>query len=258
MTSDPGPRTSDGAQSAPWLIHLDEVPSTNTWALDHFQALAHGAVVWTTRQTGGRGRGGKVWMAPPGVLTASVVLHLPTPPGPLALAAGLAVLHAAEDLTPGLRIGLKWPNDLVVGRRKLAGLLVERPSAQVAVVGVGLNLAAHWEGDLAEQRTSLTDHGADLNTDVASQVSALTAIRRYLLEASGLLRAGGFANLLPTLRERDVLAGQVVAVQDGARIHGGIAGGFDDAGRLLVGATPVTSGTVTSWVSTVSDGPSAL
>ncbi len=228
---------------APWLITLDEVPSTNTWCLERWQALAHGAMVWTPKQTGGRGRGGKSWAAPAGVLTASCVLHLPTDPGPLALAAGLAVLHTAEDLAPGLRCGIKWPNDLVVGRRKLAGVLVERPTAQVAVVGVGLNLSASWEGDLAQQRTSLVEHGAT----ATDPLTALTILRRYLLEAAGLVRAGGFSALLPSLRERDVLRGDLITIDDGGRLRQGTAGGIDPSGRLLVDDVPVISGSVVAW-----------
>ena len=96
----------------PWLIELETCPSTSTWALEHCAALAHGACVWTQRQTAGRGRGGSSWKAPAGVLTASFVLHLKTATPQLSLAAGLAVCHAIEDLCPGMHVGLKWPNDL--------------------------------------------------------------------------------------------------------------------------------------------------
>ena len=202
-------------------------------------------------QTKGRGRQGRVWYSPHGNLAASLLLIDPAPTNlapQLGFVAGVALAEAARDLLPvGKPAQLKWPNDLVVGRRKLAGLLVERPSAQVAVVGVGLNLAARWEGDLADQRTSLTDHGAPLSTDTASQITALTAIRRYLLEASGLLRAGSFAQLLPTLRERDVLRGHEVGVENGHRVHRGTATGIDGEGHLLIEGLPIVSGTITSW-----------
>jgi BirA family biotin operon repressor/biotin-[acetyl-CoA-carboxylase] ligase len=246
MTPDPGPRTPDGAPCAPWLIHLDEVPSTNSWALERWQALAHGAVVYTTRQTGGRGRGGNTWEAPPGVLTASFVLHLPTDAGQLALAAGLATVHAVEDLVPGQRIGLKWPNDLVVGRRKLAGILCERPSPSVAVVGIGLNLAPEWPDSTWEDRTtSVAALGAAVTA--ADGLRVVGMIRRYLLEAAGLLRTGGFAALLPALRERDVLMGRTVLIEVGQERRGGLAEGLDDQGCLLVNGQALRAGHVAAW-----------
>ena len=217
-----------------WLIDLDTCPSTSTWALAHREALAHGAVVHTAHQSAGRGRSGKVWLAPPGVLTASVVLRLEAAvdPGRLALAAGLAVVHACEDLVPGLRLGLKWPNDVWLAERKLAGVLCEGADDGALVVGIGLNRDPAWrpeDGALAARSASLASAGPPPDPLVL-----LAALRRYLLEAAGLIAAGGWPRLLPALRARDALGGRRLRIVDGMRVIAGTAAGLGDAGELLV------------------------
>lgn len=219
-----------------WLIQLDTCPSTSTWALEHAAALAHGAVVASARQTAGRGRNGSAWVAPPGTLTASLVLHLPptVAAGPLALTAGLAVVHACEDLMPGLRLALKWPNDVQLAGRKLAGVLCERAAEGPLVVGIGLNRDPRWDGladadALRARSASLAEAGPP-----PSEAALLAGIRRYLLEAAGLVAVGGWTALLPELRGRDALAGRRVQVQDGQRQVAGEACGLGEGGELLV------------------------
>ena len=264
---DPAPadRRADDNPAVPgWVIQLPTCSSTNTWTLDRLDALAHGACVWTTRQTHGRGRGGAAWYAPPGVLTASFVLDLgatderQVAPTRLSLAAGLAVAHAVEDVAPAARVAkvaIKWPNDCYLCDRKLAGLLCEtrtRADGSLAVVvGVGLNLAPRWEMDAAALPLA-TGKAAPIGLDevgvVPTMPAMLVALRRYLLEACGLLAAGGWERLLPPLRARDWLAGRQVTVQTGAGVVSGIARGLDDQGALRVDAggrtIAIASGTI--------------
>ena len=96
------------------------------------------------RQDAGRGRHGRVWDALDGNFFGSTVIQLRDgdPPAPaLALAAGLALIKAVEVAAPGLPLSLKWPNDLMLGDAKLAGILLERSGDRV-VAGFGVNLAA--------------------------------------------------------------------------------------------------------------------
>ena len=256
-------RPADHPAIPGWVIELPTCPSTNTWALDRLDALAHGACVWTRRQTQGRGRGGAAWYAPPGVLTASFVLDLggtderQVAPTRLSLAAGLAVAHAVEDVAPAAQVAIKWPNDCYLRERKLAGLLCEtraRADGGLAVViGVGLNLAPRWDMDAAALPLA-TGKAAPIGLDEVGPAPAmptmLIALRRYLLEACGLLAAGGWGRLLPPLRERDWLNGRRVTVQSGAGAVGGIARGIDDRGALLVEdaagrQSAIASGTIT-------------
>ena len=95
------------------------------------------------RQTGGKGRQGRAWESPPGNLYASTLVRLrpDDPPAPtMALVAAVALHEAASLHLPGLLI--KWPNDLLAGGAKLAGILLER-EGEAVVVGFGVNLAAH-------------------------------------------------------------------------------------------------------------------
>lgn len=230
-----------------WLIEVDTCPSTNTWAMQRLPELAHGSVVFTRRQVAGRGRDGRSWQAPPGTLTASVVLDPGgADGGAIALAAGLACIHALTDACPVLnaRLWIKWPNDVLLGQRKLAGILCESSSGRL-VVGIGLNRAATLPEDLAA--TSLHLHATP-----PDELELLTAIRGYLLEAVGLCGLRGLEPLLPQLRERDVLLGRSVTVASRLGRIEGTAAGIDALGRLLVvvpggGVAEIDAGHVTAW-----------
>lgn len=152
------------------------------------------------RQTGGRGRSGRSWVSPPGNLYASTLVRLRSgdPPAPtLALAAGVGLFDALSPYFRGDdRLMLKWPNDLLVGARKLAGILLERVDA-VVIIGIGVNLAHHPE-DQTRPATSLAAEGrlhppaeafmADLARSFAAALAAwrdsLSEIRASWLAAA--------------------------------------------------------------------------
>jgi len=152
------------------MIHrLAEVPSTNDAARDLARrGAAHGTVVVAEKQTQGRGTKGRPWHSPPGLgLYASFILRPEDSPVGrslfplLPLAVGLAALEAIND-TAGVQVRLKWPNDLVSGKRKVGGILVESVTRgrtpAFAVAGIGINVN-HEESDfpeaLRESATSL-------------------------------------------------------------------------------------------------------
>ncbi len=226
-----------------WLIELPTCPSTNDWALTHLNALAHGACIWTQRQTAGRGRNGARWEAPPGVLTASFVLDLvdALDATRLSLAVGLAICHAVDDLSPGLDLALKWPNDCVIAGRKLAGVLCERPAlANRVVVGIGLNLDPQWEQDRDALPLVMGVCPPISLADAAPQrpppdaTTMLIALRRYLIEACGVLAADAWSTLIPALAARDWLRGRMLTLDSGGERLRGIASGIDADGRLLL------------------------
>ncbi len=251
-----------------WLHWLESCPSTNTWALAHNldgsverSRLEHGDVVFTQQQTAGRGQHGRTWYAPPGVLTASIILdsipaaHLPT----LSLAAGLAVIYAIEDLLPSSEglLRLKWPNDVLWQGRKLAGILCEASTTGAvgrAVVGIGLN--RHVDFDQAGLDASAVGQPMSLHQIspiVPDEISLLERLRHYLLQTAGLLRSDkhthnstGLSVLLPALRSRDALIGHPITIQlDGVEISGEAAG-INDRGHLLL---QLPKGEVRSFVS---------
>lgn len=230
-----------------WLRELASCPSTNTWALGHLDGLRHGDVVFTRRQEAGRGRDGRTWIAPPGTLTASVVLHAGAAEvRAIALAAGLACIHAVADACPALdgELAIKWPNDVLLRHRKLAGILCEGSTGRL-VVGIGLNRAAELPAGLPA--TSLHLHATP-----PGELDLLGAIRGYLLQAAGLCAARGLEPLLPQLRGRDVLLGRSLTVETRTGSLHGTGAGIDAGGRLLVvvpggGIAEVDAGHITAW-----------
>jgi BirA family biotin operon repressor/biotin-[acetyl-CoA-carboxylase] ligase len=214
-------------------LHLRATTSTN----DRARALAHdgaphGTLVTAGEQHAGRGRQGRTWSAPPGrALLLSLVLR--DPPGLLPLAAGLAVAEIA-----GPDAAIKWPNDVLVDGRKVAGILAEgRPDEGWAVLGIGVNVALRVEELPPELHATAGTLGltpADLEPTLERLLAALECT--LALDASALLDA---------YRARDVLRGHEVAWAGGR----GTAAGVDGAGRLVVeladgGRTALTAGEV--------------
>jgi BirA family transcriptional regulator, biotin operon repressor / biotin---[acetyl-CoA-carboxylase] ligase len=202
-------------------LHLRAIGSTNDRARELAVAGApHGTLVTAAEQSAGRGRQGRTWSAPAGhALLMSLILR--EPPRLIPLIAAVAV---AETVGDGAAI--KWPNDVQLEGRKVAGILVEgRPQEHWAVVGIGLNVAVRLEDLPAE----LHDTAATLGLD-PRQVE--TVLRRLLRELTLWLAADEDA-ILGAWRERDALRGQEIRWANGS----GRAEGVDADGKLLV-ATP--------------------
>ncbi|MDQ6606033.1 MAG: biotin--[acetyl-CoA-carboxylase] ligase [Actinomycetota bacterium] len=199
-------------------LHLRRTDSTNTRARELAAAGApHGMLVTASEQSAGRGRQGRSWTAPADrALLCSLLIR--DPPRLLPLAAGAAV---AELAGPGARI--KWPNDVQLDGRKVAGILVEgRPQEGWAVLGIGLNVALRAEDFPAELR--------DRAGTLGLQPAAIQGTLERLLERLGHWLATDPAEVLATVRARDALKGRPVRWAGGE----GVGAGLDDAGRLLV------------------------
>ncbi|HEX5929832.1 MAG TPA: biotin--[acetyl-CoA-carboxylase] ligase, partial [Solirubrobacterales bacterium] len=142
--------------------HYRRTESTNDRARELAAAGApHGTVVTAAEQTAGRGRQGRTWTAPPGkaLLYSALLRPLEERHATLPLAVPLAVCAAAEELQPGIECKVKWPNDVWLEERKLAGVLIEaRPQDGWAVIGIGLNLSItqhEFPPELRDTATSL-------------------------------------------------------------------------------------------------------
>jgi BirA family transcriptional regulator, biotin operon repressor / biotin---[acetyl-CoA-carboxylase] ligase len=199
-------------------LHLRSIGSTNARARELAEAGApHGTAVTAGEQTAGRGRQGRGWSTPPGsALALSLVIRAPDPL--LSLRAGLAVADLA-----GAGALVKWPNDVLVGGRKVAGVLVEgRPQEGWAVLGIGVNVAL----DLAVLPEDVRDRAATLGL----RPSELPRALNDLLAALEARLAEPPAATLAALRERDALAGRPLRWDGGAGTGAGIA----EDGALLV------------------------
>jgi BirA family biotin operon repressor/biotin-[acetyl-CoA-carboxylase] ligase len=217
------------------------VESTNDLALHAAaQGAPEGLCILADQQTGGRGRRGRPWLSLPGLgLYASILLR-PGVPAPqvalLTFAAGLAAVEAVRA-TCGLDPALKWPNDLVLGGRKLAGILTEAQTlgSQVccAVVGVGINVhhrAEDLPGALRGQATSVW-----LETGRRVERSALAAALFTAMDDwYAVLRAGGGARIVAAARERSAVLGRPIRVSSGDASWDGVALDLDEEGALLV------------------------
>jgi BirA family biotin operon repressor/biotin-[acetyl-CoA-carboxylase] ligase len=199
-------------------LHLRRTDSTNERARVLAESGApHGTLVTALEQSAGRGRQGRTWTAPRGrALLCSVVLR--NPPRLVPLAAGVAVASVAGDAAQ-----LKWPNDVLIERRKVAGILVEgRPQERWAVVGIGLNVAVR----MSDFPDELRDRAGTLGLEP----DAVEGVLERLLRALELWLGASESSVLDAVRERDALRGQPVRWAAGS----GVGGGIDRDGRLIV------------------------
>lgn len=227
-------RRPDVAFDVRWF---DSVPSTmDLVAQAAASGVPAGYVVLAEQQTAGRGRRGRTWCSPPGAGLYFSYLARPTRLLELVtLAAGVGVLGGIAAAT-GLRPHLKWPNDLLVGPRKLAGLLAEGAhlgSVDAAVtIGVGLNLEpASYPPEVAERATSLrVEMGRG-----ASRDELFAAVLEHLADSLDRLEAGDADGILRAWRAASPSAiGTLVTWADAGREQRGVTEGIDDSGALLV------------------------
>ena len=199
-------------------VHHRRTDSTNERAKELAAAGApHGTLVTADEQSAGRGRQGRVWTAPAGsaVLMSLVVRELDEL---LPITAAVAICEALPA-----DAAIKWPNDVWIERRKLAGILVEgRPQEGWAVLGVGLNVTPEsFPPELAETATSLK---------LAGVVTTPGQVLEELLPSLDAWLGAPPDAVLPAWRDRDALKGERVRWTGGE----GVAAGIDDSGSLLV------------------------
>lgn len=208
------------------------VDSTNDvarqWAAE---GAADGSVVVADEQSAGRGRRGAVWVCPAGEGLAFSQILRPTMPRALwprlALIAGLAVAKTLE--THGMAAEVKWPNDVLLGGKKVAGILVESTDDAV-IVGVGLNVnVADFPGEIAETATSLLRETGQERDRIVLLEQLAQSIRHHAGRAER-----DFAELLEQLRERCALRGKQVSLWLGNEAVMARVIGIGDRGELMV------------------------
>ncbi len=192
--------------------------------------LPDGAVAVCDVQTGGRGRLGRSWEAPPGSAILCSVLLLP--PGgrrtaELSLVGGLSAAEAVERAT-GLAAQIKWPNDVMLNRRKVAGVLAEA-TGDTVVLGIGVNVNQRRE-ELPAETTTAPASLRTLDGVVRDRAPLLADLLGALERHYDAWRAGGLAALYDGLGARDFLRGRRIVV-DGEEGYG-VA--IDRNGRLEV------------------------
>ena len=201
------------------LIAVDRVDSTNAAAR---RLAGEGApdntVVWAREQTGGRGRRGRAWASPRGNLYASFLIRTGTDfttAGQLGFAAALALDDAVQrELPAGVRTALKWPNDLLVDGRKVAGILLESVTDAAAnldavILGVGLNIA-RAPTDASYPTGTLIGAGARADLDPGEVLAALAS---HFQARCDVWRARGFLPLRDAWLRRAKGMGEPITVR---------------------------------------------
>ena len=234
--------------------------STNADLLQRLDCLDSPTLLAAEEQSAGRGRAGRSWVSPPG---ASLAFSLAWPffrrslPGLLGLplAAGVAVAEALQEC--GLAVRLKWPNDILLGEGKLAGILVETGSVERAghrvwwaVIGIGINIALP---DGLEQ--ALKRRLADAPMLMGRRNEAMAAITRRLAQMLSRFDVSGFSAFADQWNALHAYEGQQVCIFDhGRSLQEGRACGVDEQGRLLL---DTASGRITVQAGDVSLRPLA-
>lgn len=215
-----------------WRLEVfEELASTSTECAERARAgEAEGLAVLALRQSAGRGSRGRVWQAPEGNLNLSLLLRPRRPAaeaGMFALLAGVAVAEALDSLT-SLAVSLKWPNDVLLGGAKLAGILIDAlPSGarlDWLVIGIGMNLR-EAPGIQGRRTTALGEYGVDLAPQTVAG-AILVRLEHWQDAPSTEIAQAWLARTHPL--------GTPMEIQAGAKLLQGSFAGLSPAGELLL------------------------
>jgi len=220
------------------LVSHERIASTS----DEAKALAQqgepaGTMVWARTQTAGRGRQDRGWVSPVGNFYASLILRPALPvatAAQLGFVAAIAVAEACLALAPEAAISLKWPNDVLLTGRKLAGLLLESQSRSDGaldwlVLGIGINLAT-YPVEVEYPATALAAIGTD--TDAEAMLGALAV--SFLVWYERWRDGAGFATIRKEWLARAQGLNQPIRVRLPGETREGVFGGLDTDGALLL------------------------
>jgi BirA family biotin operon repressor/biotin-[acetyl-CoA-carboxylase] ligase len=234
--------------------HFNNTDSTNTQAWQLAQAFpGESILVSASQQSAGRGRMGRTWNSPKGGAWMSLawpIRHEPSRFAAASLVAAIAVVRAICKAVPECadRIQVKWPNDVLIDGRKVAGILSELhvgDERSTLIVGVGINV----DFQLQELGSFLRHPATTLRVATGRSVSVTALIAAVASQLSGLLtafEAVGLSAILSELRERLAFRGATVRIETGGRELEGLVADVDSCGRLVLngdyGQTSVDAG----------------
>lgn len=222
------------------VVYFEETDSTNNQAKRLAEAGAvHGTLVAAEQQSAGKGRRGRSWSSPPGTgIFMSLVLKPELKPecaSMLTLVAALSVAKAVEKVT-GLKPMIKWPNDLVVNRKKVTGILTEMSAKpgkiHYIVIGIGINVnMEEFPAEIKQTATSLRLEAGH----VISREELMAAFLKYFEEDFGRFeKTSDLSLLLDDYNRRLINRGNAVRILDPAGEYSGKALGINEKGGLMV------------------------
>lgn len=198
------------------------------------RGVANGTVIVASEQTTGRGRIKRAWLSPEGSVALSIILYPGLADMPsLMMLAPLALARCVKGVT-GLSPQLKWPNDVLIEGRKIAGILIEsslrRKTVDYTIIGIGININIKM-ADYPE----ISGFAASLSDALGKRVSPLVIVQRLLVEIEGLYRLLPEGDLIyQEWRDNLVTLGKQVRVKSGRNIYEGIAESVARDGSLLL------------------------
>jgi BirA family transcriptional regulator, biotin operon repressor / biotin---[acetyl-CoA-carboxylase] ligase len=222
------------------IHHFESLASTNAYAFELAQDGAqHGEVVIAESQTAGKGRRGRSWVSPPGKnLAMSVVLRpeiVPARAPEVTLVAAVALADTLENA--GATPGIKWPNDVQLGTRKVAGILTELSAdterVHFLVLGIGVNLNSETD-DFPEDVRSLATSVLEVKQQKVPRALFTSALLSRLEDWLEIWQAEGFGPVREAWKRRSTLLGQDVLVRSEVKELRGVAEDIDESGALLV------------------------
>jgi len=221
------------------IIYLAEVDSTNSYCMREVASLASGTFVVADSQTAGRGRLGRAWHSPPGCnLYVSIILKPPFQrlnPAVLPQTASLAAYNTVRDY--GVQdVWIKWPNDVYVGDRKLAGVLTESRVVagvvEAVVTGIGINLNMS-PAELAVIDKPATALGAQLGRDI-DRDDCLQRLAGYFNAACVTCQNHGFEQIYAEWRDASALVGRRVSITGAVTSVTGTVRDFAKDGSIVI------------------------
>lgn len=220
------------------IYYFDVTDSTNTQA-KALKGGQHGSLVVADRQTSGRGRLGRTWESSSNdniYMTLRLKPDIPVDKAPmLTLVMALSVVRAVEDIT-GIKGNIKWPNDIVVNKKKICGILtemsVDMTGIEYVVIGVGVNVnTKHFPEEIKETATSLSAEGGQdfERADIIAKI-----LERFEEYYETFARGNNLADLMDAYNAHLINRNKEVRVLEPGQEYSGYALGIDELGQLLV------------------------
>ena len=237
--------TPQGFPAGVRLICFDLLDSTNEEARRLASSGDNGPVWITARQqTKGRGRRGNIWISETGNLFATLLLSAPhATAAQLGFATGLAAADVVGSYAPPMRVKLKWPNDVLLDKRKVAGILLETVGRDAVAIGIGINLAHHPDGTEMPATSVNAATGRTVDPD-----DALAKLASRYAAWYAIWQSQGFAGLKPHWLKRASGLGGPLRARLADREMKGVFEDLDYDGALLLrndaGLTRITAAEV--------------
>jgi BirA family biotin operon repressor/biotin-[acetyl-CoA-carboxylase] ligase len=221
-------------------IHLfPEVASTNTLAMEMAaQGAAEGTTVIAETQTGGKGRLGRKWISPKGNLYLSVILrpNSPTFKAPLITLMGAVAVASAIRRTCGVQAAIKWPNDILISGKKVAGLLTEMSAEPDRIKHIALGIGVDVNMALGELPLDIRALTTTLAAQAGRKIDRTALLRQILIDLEHWYRVflHNDADVLREWEQLNMTIGKRVAVSGLGETLEGLAQGIDSEGRLII------------------------